>query len=805
MRVNGNIPSLINGVSQQPPSLRLPTQGVEQINAVSSLLDGLAKRPPSEHVAKLSSRNFIKPFVHWINRDEFEKYCVLFFPETIQVVGADGTQYPVVEKVTGNMSYINVGSPYRQLKALTVNDTTFVVNRTRPTKLTSDTVPARPYEALIWIRAGNYATDYTIKVDGMATTVTTDPTDVTTLSTTSIATLLTTGLVASLGGAYSVTRFNNSIWIKRVDNGIFNITTGDSNGDRNHSTVVGQANHFSDLPEDAPNGFVAKILGSIDDKTDDYWVTFQTRAGIAFGPGIWVESPRPGVKFTFIRDTMPHQLVRKQDDANGAVTGTPNALYFEFGEVEWRDRKAGDGDSIPTPSFIGYSISDIFLHRGRLGFLAQSNVILSQAGDLINFWRQTALTLLDDDPIDTPVVNDRAVNLRHAIGFNGELLLFSDHTQFILKAADILTPKTVSIQLATQYSSHINAVPVNAGDTVFFPFDNGDYVGVQEYYVDGITQEKKARKVTDQCPRYIPGPALRLSISPTEDMLFLLSETNRDTLFVYKWYVNGQDKVQSSWSKWTFGDDSAIVAAGFLGDVLNLVITRSDGLYLENIRLDPGYSDTYAPYVTYLDRRVNEATDGVQVLYNEANDQSTINTPYYMTPVESWAVVIRANADPAWDAGRVVTQVSSTFNQIVVEGDVRPGFWLGRRYAMEYQFSQPYLRSQSPLGGVASVEEGRLQVLDFSVKYHRSGYFRAEVTPDHRDTAAYPMTAQVLLFPKPGSTGLGSPQIRDGVLKFPVLSNHTNVTIKVVNDSHFPSFFSGAEWNAIYTTKSQRI
>lgn len=804
MRVNGNIPSLINGVSQQPPSLRLPTQGVEQINAVSSLLDGLGKRPPSEHVAKLTAKNYVKPFIHWINRDETEKYVVLFYPEHIQVVDQFGVSYPVVETVDGDLSYIDASSPYRMIQALTINDTTFVVNQTRETKLTDDVVATRPMEAIVWIRAGSYSTDYTIKVDGTSYTFTTDVSDATTIKTQHIADQLTTNLATALGVNYVVTRSNNTIWIKRVNNANFNITTADSNGNHNHSLIVGQAAHFADLPEDAPNGAVAKILGSVEDKSDDYWVQFSTRAGVSFGPGTWVECAAPGVHYKFLADTMPHQLVRKQDDSNGAVTGTPNAIYFEFGQVEWRDRKAGDGDSIPTPSFIGNPISALFLHRGRLGFLALGNVILSQAGDLINFWRQTAVTLLDDDPIDVVIANQTAVNLRHAIAFNGDLLLFSDHAQFILKGGDILTPKTVSTSLVTQYSSHIHTVPVNTADTVYFPFDNGSYTGLREYYVDGINQQKKAVTVTDQCPRYILGSGLRISVSTTENMLFLTTDQERETVYVYQWYVNGQDKLQSSWSKWTFGDDATVLAVGFLGDVMNLIVARNDGTYLEQIRLDPGLTDTYADYVTYLDRRVNETTAGVQTIYNSSSNTTTINVPFLMDSNEDWLVVTRANGDDNWRHGRVLTQVSHTLTQIVVRGDARPGFWLGRSYTMEYEFATPYLRSQSQLGGVSTVSEGRLQVLDFTVKYDRTGYFRAVVVPDQRDPAEYKMTGQSLLVPSLVGN-LGAVQIRSGELKFPVLARNENVRIKVVNDSHLPSYFSGAEWNAVYTSKSTRI
>ena len=51
--VSKSIPNLINGVSQQPPALRLPTQGETQENGLSDVVDGLKKRPPTKFLNKL--------------------------------------------------------------------------------------------------------------------------------------------------------------------------------------------------------------------------------------------------------------------------------------------------------------------------------------------------------------------------------------------------------------------------------------------------------------------------------------------------------------------------------------------------------------------------------------------------------------------------------------------------------------------------------------------------------------------------------------------------------------------------------
>ena len=51
--VNNAIPNLINGVSQQPETLRLSSQATAQENGYSSVVEGLRKRPPTEFVKKI--------------------------------------------------------------------------------------------------------------------------------------------------------------------------------------------------------------------------------------------------------------------------------------------------------------------------------------------------------------------------------------------------------------------------------------------------------------------------------------------------------------------------------------------------------------------------------------------------------------------------------------------------------------------------------------------------------------------------------------------------------------------------------
>ena len=98
--INQDIKNFVQGISQQPPTLRDPEQLDEQLNGYSSEVDGLQKRPPTMFVSSLVRKltKNTKPLVHFIERDANEKYIVLFTGEDIKVYDLKGNE----QKVTFN-------------------------------------------------------------------------------------------------------------------------------------------------------------------------------------------------------------------------------------------------------------------------------------------------------------------------------------------------------------------------------------------------------------------------------------------------------------------------------------------------------------------------------------------------------------------------------------------------------------------------------------------------------------------------------------------------------------------------------
>jgi hypothetical protein len=198
--------------------------------------------------------------------------------------------------------------------------------------------------------------------------------------------------------------------------------------------------------------------------------------------------------------------------------------------------------------------------------------------------------------------------LQHAIPFNRQLLLFSAQSQFVVEAGDLLTPKTIAIKQATEFESDPNVKPAGIGKNVYFALTKGDYTGVREYFpVDEISGINDSVEVTGHVPQYIPKNCYELAPCLTEDILVALSKTDRSSMWVYKFYFNNNEKLQSSWSKWTLDPTDSILNVDFILSEMVLVIQRSDGLYLEKLSAAVGDIGVNEPYTVHLDRKLTVA------------------------------------------------------------------------------------------------------------------------------------------------------------------------------------------------------
>jgi len=177
--VSSSIPNLINGVSQQPPALRLASQAETVINCLPSPVEGLKKRPPMQHIKRLFTGTALnangtnRPFIHMVDRDGVVQYMIIVYETSsgpaIKVCDLDGTTYdPSTPEGTSTLDYLNgTSSPSERIRVASIADFTFIVNR--ETQVIMDDTALSPVwgtKSMVFIKAANYDTEYSITING---------------------------------------------------------------------------------------------------------------------------------------------------------------------------------------------------------------------------------------------------------------------------------------------------------------------------------------------------------------------------------------------------------------------------------------------------------------------------------------------------------------------------------------------------------------------------------------------------------------------------------------------------------------
>jgi hypothetical protein len=602
----------------------------------------------------------------------------------------------------------------------------------------------------------------------------------------------------------AATRVGSVIEIEATDVGSYlvSIEVTDSRGDQSMVAISFDTDgfrtvrRFTDLPLQMIPGVTVKVSLEPEDSDDNYYVRFDAvdDSATTMVGGEWVESLRPrsdddrpdtitNILYRIRQDTMPLRVTRRQDDSTGTVTGEPFAIYFEANVIPftgpgldsfWHDRLVGDEDSNPNPDFIGNPIRDLFLYRGRLGFLSTDTVTLSEADEPFNFWRSTIITLPDTDPIEVSSGAREALDLEHAVASVETCLIFSSRQQFELQGDPTLTPSTAQLTLVRSFDGLGVASPVNTGRGAQFTRQVGQFSGLLETTRLGDASNLRVEDLTVQAPRFIRGAAAMLAHSSLVDLTVLRAE-DLATLYVHQsFYDDTENRLQSGVARWTFGGDIQIRGLGFFDSDLYLVtqLLEEDGRV-----------------VVHLDRQFL-ATD---VTYAGPNDETTIALPYDAPDDVTLQVVDGAS-------GLLIPVVSASATELVLHGDYSDtDLYVGESFPMRVELSEPVIRDQGPRGLVPRM--GRpIDLHRLHLYLAETAYLEVEVTRDLRGSTTEEFSAAGL------GTGLlleGSLNRYTGDASFAIISTSIEAAVAIVNDTPFPSYIQAARWEALVNPRAQ--
>ena len=803
--ISSSIPNLINGVSQQPAALRLASQAEEVINCMPSPVEGLKKRPPMQHIKKLfaGSAGTGRPFTHIVDRDGVIRYLIFIQDNAIKVFDLDGNAQTV--STPNGTSYLNItGEPSSTFRVASIADFTFIVNREKTVAMdTTNKSYNWGTKSMVFIKSADFSTTYRVKLNGTEKSVTTGNSQGSAPDTVTIASDLATQLNTISG--FTVTSTDYIIRITKDDGGDYTLESSDTKTADATSAIKGTVDSITDLPTIAEHNFTVRIQGSATTAFDDYFVKFEATAGSGFGPGVWRETVAPNIDHLLDKSTMPHTLVR---NANGT---------FTFAQFNYTGRVAGDTTTAPNPTFVGSKIKNINLFRNRLVFLADENVILSAADSFERFFPETVQTLLDSDPIDISSGGTSVNFLNSSLAFANTLLLFSLHGQFRLDTGSTsvgtaLTPKTATITAITTFDIVDAIDPIGVGRTVYFGIPKGDFSGLREYFLpDASGPIPLSEEVTSSVPRFVPGNLISMSPSVSEEVITMISKDQPRRVYIYKFFFDDDQKLQSSWSYWEVAANKTLLGGNVLDSDLYTCVEYSDGVYLEKTQLRPETVDSGTEFEILLDRKTTEAACSTSLINSGAlGVQTVITLPYPMSGTGTMAVVGRFASNNTIAHGQVIKATAETLTggasgngTMTVPGDLSSAkFFVGEIYNMTYEFSTPYLKETPPGGGLAVLANPRLQLRTWSIVFDETSNFSMKITPGQRDELTYPFNGYKI---GSGQFPIGTPSLATGRFRVPVMAQNIETKIVLFSDSPLPCRVQSAEWEGWYQERARRL
>lgn len=788
--ISQSVKNLKGGISQQPDILRFPEQGAEQINGWSSETEGLQKRPPFIFTKTIGDAGYLgnAPLVHLINRDSVEQYYVVFTGSGVKVFDLNGQEYAV----HGNTAYAHCVNPRDDLRMVTVADYTFIVNRSvvvQPAKDHSYTL-REDGDCLINIRGGQYGRTLSIHINGGmqasikiadgATSTDVEQTDAQWLVST-LAAQLRTNLVD-----WTITEGPGYIHVHApVPHYISTIETKDGYGGQLMSAVKHTSQSFAKLPIAAPHGYPVQIVGDTSKTSDAFYVQYDATRQV------WKEVVGWGVQKGLYDDTMPHALIRQADGS------------FKMDVLPWEERKCGDMDTNPDPSVVGQKINDVFFFRNRLGFLAGENIVMSRTSKYFSLFPASVANLSDDDPIDVAVSHNRISTLKYAVPFSEELLLWSDQAQFVLSAQGILSPKTVELNLTTEFDVSDMARPYGIGRGVYFASPRASYTSINRYYaVQDVSSVKSAEDMSAHVPSYIPNGVFSIRGSGTENFVSVLSSNAPSKIFLYKFLYLNEEIAQQSWSHWELGSNVTVLACDSIGSTMYLLLRNQSHIWMARAHFTKNSIDyPEEPYRIYIDNKLEiTIPDG-------SYDDDTYETVIYPSHFYGMKNYLGKFYIVAMD-GKV-----SWFDEphggwpdgeprLVLNGN-REGekVYIGLAIDFRYVFSKFLIKKSADDGSMATEDIGRLQLRRAWVNYEDSGAFVVEVENTSR-LFSYDMAGARL-----GSNALrtGGLNVGTGQFRFPVSGNAKVNEVRIISDHTTPLNVIGCGWEGNYLRRTSGI
>ena len=698
--LEGTYKSLLQGVSQQVPRLRLDGQVTTQDNMLSDPVTSVRRRPgtPLHATYDFGTVTSTNLYTEYLERGSDGRNLV---------INTDSGNWWLLSKdattvvSSGTDSYFVTTNGASSIQTTSVGGETFILNiEMKPVTSTSSSKKDPDTTGWYFTKTAGFSKAYTLSVSigGNITTVTyTTPAgtadgDVDKSTPIYITTQLYTQLVAK---GITVTQQDMYLYITGSSPVVVSSTSGTSyvgySGNHNVSLIT-------DLPAVLPSNADGTMMSVGTDANALAWYRWSTSdAG-------WTED--------------------SSYDSPTAITNMPRVLSAldAMTSPDFEGRLSGDSITNELPTFLeNGAITGMTTYQGRLALLSGAFVTMSKSGNPYRFFRSTVTELLNGDRIDIGIGSSQNSVLRRGIQFNRDLVLFGDSIQAVVSGSGaILTPSTAAISLTSEESCTSKIAPMQAGQTVMYPFKrSGGYSGMLELIPSQYTSSQYvSQDAAGHLPEYFAGEVRFTTASNVVNMCAFAGDTNLKELYIYEYMWSSEGKQQSAWHRWTTA--LSIASSHFAREQLIVFMYSGGSTYITSIDPREGYDNQTKVNLPYID------------LYSSVNVSSGSFTvpPQLVQAVAAGAELVLSTA-----TGTAITEevgldsYTGTSTAKVVRGVADGTYWAGVRFNSVFTPTPPVLKDQND----KEIGSGHVRLVRLEVALRNTGVFTVNVVDPRTD------------------------------------------------------------------------
>lgn len=696
--LEGTYKSLLQGVSQQVPRLRLDGQVTTQENMLADPVTSLRRRPgaPLSAVYNFGAVSDTNLYTQYVERGSDGRTLV---------INTSSGNWWVLDKAgtsvlkSGNDGYFVASGGSSSIQSTSVGGETFILNiQQAPVSGTGGSTKLNP-DTTGWYftKVGAFSKDYTLTVThGGATTSVTYTTPSGTAegdaakSTPTYITSQLVNLLRNADGSIGLAQQDMYLYITGASPVTVSSTSGTSyvGYSRAHSVPL-----ITDLPAVVPGGADGMMTSVGSDSNSLTWYRWEQSSQS------WVEDSAYGSPTSITN--MPR--VFGADD-------TITAPAFE-------GRLAGDSTTNELPTFLDQGvITGMTTYQGRLVLLSGAFLTMSKSGNPYRFFRSTVTDLENSDRIDIGIGSSQNSVLRRGIQFNRDLVLFGDAVQAVVSGGgNILTPTTAAISLTSEESCVSKIPPMQAGQTVLYPFKrSGSYSGMLELIPSQYTSSQYvSQDATGHIPEYFAGDIRNTAASNVVNMCVFTGSTDTKAIYVHEYQWSSEGKVQAAWHRWSM--PQSVVSLHFAREKLFIFTADGGNVMVTVIDAREGYDNQTTSQLPYLDLYTR-----VTVAGGTFTVPTQLRSP--ITNGQTLALAFATGTASTEEAG--ISSVNQATWTGMVELGVPDGeYWAGLKFKSKFTPSPPILKDDNG----KEIGSGHVRLVRMEVAVRNTGIFTANV------------------------------------------------------------------------------